>query len=259
MIVLVSDLNSDIRSYWSQVVANMTASGVKVIHPSNSKELANAIKISSWSKHDRPDVVLHHNLGVPTDLDNALETLEFAGVRFANPFGLHRLFANRVGAAASLAKLGIKQPRWFFGSPADIPAELGEWVIQKGLNTHLVNLVERQRIYCSNEVGYYEEILPNPNSEGKNETVHWIFGHTFTVVKHDVFKYGLKDRPPRYLAETNNPDQVEIVRKIQSALEIDFFCVDFIGDTVIDVNLCPNAFCHEQAVSWFTNGIVRLA
>ncbi len=51
------------------------------------------------------------------------------------------------------------------------------------------------------------------------------------------------------------PIHLEIAEKIQRITQFRFFNVEFIGETVIDVNSYPNPFCHPESVQWFIEGI----
>lgn len=249
--ILFLDIGSDVRDNIRQVVAGLRDRGIAVDHPSNSKTLAPLVRLGS--DHTSHNAVIHFDLGMPNQFTSLLEACENAGIRVMNPHAISMRLYNRVGLCSFLDELDIKQPAWYYGHPGSIPEDFGDRVVLKALDGHLVHLVERERIHSSDEFGFYQALVPN--NSGITHTVYRVFGSFFTAVKSCVFTCPLNQRKAKMLLDDNEPKEIAVVEKIWRKTKLDFFCVEFVGDQVIDVNPYPNPFFHPKAVIWLVDGI----
>lgn len=257
MKVMIIDLGSDVREEISKVASVLQRKDIEVIRPVHSKELAKKIVIGGKGvKLEPPDLVVHFDLGIPNAVAPIIESFELAGIKVINPFLVSSRLYHRVGLSKFLDDQGISQPLWYYGYPGDIPPELGEEVVQKSLTGHLVQLVQRDRIHSSDEVGFFQKLVENPS--GITNTVYWVFGHCFTAAKSCVFACPPDKRQPKKMLPDTDKKQLDIVRRIQEATSLYFFGVEFVNGQVVDVNPYPNPFCHHEAVSWFAEGICSI-
>lgn len=253
--VLIVDLDSDVRNEVAKIETGLKQLGLNVLRPESGKALTSSIGISNVFNGIRPDLVVHFSLGDPTSWDGILDSCEMAGVRVSNPYSVARRFTSRVGMCSFLDTLGISQPDWYYGSPAAIPEDFGDLVVEKSVDGHLVHIVDRRRIHAAAKVGFYQRFVDNPAEN--ITTVYWIFGHCFSMIKPDMFNV-TNTVISKKLVDFTDPVQVATIERIQKAAGLDFFCADFINGYVIDVNFCPNPFRHPRAVEWLTAGFARL-
>ncbi|MFA6382121.1 MAG: hypothetical protein WCX08_02530 [Candidatus Buchananbacteria bacterium] len=254
--MLFIDIGSDVRDKTNKIVAGLRARGISVCHPENSKALAPSVALGQQSLGQQFDAVVHFDLGIPHRFTSVLEAYELTGVRVMNRYNIASMLYNRIGLCIFLQQYAIRQPRWYYGYPGGIPADFGQQVVHKSVDGHLVHLVERGRIHSSDELGFYQELIPNHS--GITHTVYWIFGHCFTATKSCVFTCPAEERRPKVMIDTTLASEMEVVDQIWRQSQLDFFCVEFVGDHVIDVNPYPNPFCHPEAVGWFVDGISQV-
>ncbi len=252
--VLIVDLPSDVRGEIEKIAQALIERGVQVIRPQSAKEFAQCLRISSWGKYERPDLALYFHVGKPNEWDSPMLALEYAGIKVMNSPVLTERLLDRVGVCSFLDQLQVKQPRWYFGYPGSIPSELGPQVVQKANNGHLVNIVDPKRIHSFDELGFYQEVLANP--EQVTRTVYWVFGHVFTALKSDAFCVEPSLRQPKKLVPDTLASHQRTVDLLVREFGCEFMCVEFIGDQVIDLNICPNAFFHPLSIDYFCEGII---
>lgn len=113
--------------------------------------------------------------------------------------------------------------------------------------------VERTAIKSRNEFVYCERRIPN--LRGIVRSVYCVGELIFTMTKKDAFSPAKEVQNEQV---TNDSVETAVVSRIRSFLKLDYCNLDFVEETVVDVNSFPNIFRYPDAVKAIAEHIVSL-
>ncbi|MBU1075468.1 hypothetical protein KJ705_05295 [Patescibacteria group bacterium] len=222
---------------------------IRVIRPHNRKALIEVLSHTDGQWSNRPDfiLVLNHSQDILPWLAPFLAYAEQAGTRVVNPLSAIQLFEHPLARNMSLKRIGVRVPRFYFGSSATIPSDLGETVVWKSLCGHQTIRCARDGIHSLEDPVYVEELIPN--SDRRVLTIYGINDCFYGRWKEDALQSKKKSR--KLITDlTVFQTQLQVAQQIGEHFSLIFLNVEFINDVVVDVNTIANFFYpdHQEPV-----------
>lgn len=246
--VMIVDIGADYQRKVSELARRLEEErGIKVVRPENIVELVQELELSTIPMHNhvsRPDLVVNLHFERLDKVKEALRAVHLADIRMINPYVPATITSHRLQLSYLLRRARVKTPDFYFGHPKKIPPEFGDQVVFKELRGHLVTVGQRDKIHSLEELVYVEKLIPNPSERIKS--VYYVGGYVFTAMKVDDFNTN-GHKPEKEIVPTSRED-VALVKRLSRAIDLCLFNIDFIGETVIDMNAWPNFFFYEPAV-----------